>query len=153
MTSNRLPPIGEELYEFYPGMSAQTHEAAVKEYARAALSEASALLDAKDARIAELKIRLKEADAEACAGRVISGRQKTLMADAAKVLRDTTTRAEAAEARLSKALEVMKPFADLATQYDPPDGDDQDLPWGLYQGDITLGHLRAARAFIEEQGE
>ncbi len=34
----RLPPIGEELYEHYAGMSAQTHETAVKEYARRAIA-------------------------------------------------------------------------------------------------------------------
>ena len=35
----KLPPIGEELYEHYAMMSAQTHEAAVKEYARNAHQE------------------------------------------------------------------------------------------------------------------
>lgn len=34
----KLPPIGEELYEHYPGMSAQTHEDLVKEYALAAIA-------------------------------------------------------------------------------------------------------------------
>lgn len=33
----RLPDLSEELYEHYPAMSAQAHEAAVKEYARALL--------------------------------------------------------------------------------------------------------------------
>lgn len=36
----KLPPIGNELYEFYPSMSAQTHADAVKDYARAAVSAA-----------------------------------------------------------------------------------------------------------------
>lgn len=36
----RLPKLSEDLYEGYPAMSAQTHEAAVKEYAREAVSSA-----------------------------------------------------------------------------------------------------------------
>jgi len=34
----KLPPVGEELYEHYPSMSAQTHAEAVKNYARAAVA-------------------------------------------------------------------------------------------------------------------
>ncbi len=36
----RLPKLSDELYEFYPSMSAQTHEQAVKEYALSALAGA-----------------------------------------------------------------------------------------------------------------
>lgn len=36
----KLPPIENELYEFYPSMSAQTHADAIKEYARASVSAA-----------------------------------------------------------------------------------------------------------------
>lgn len=35
-----LPPIGIELYEHYPSMSAQTHEEDVKHYARVAIAAA-----------------------------------------------------------------------------------------------------------------
>lgn len=34
----RLPKLPKELAEFYPSMSAQSHEMAVKEYAKAAIS-------------------------------------------------------------------------------------------------------------------
>lgn len=36
----KLPPISSELYEHYPSMSAQTHAAAVKDYARVAVASA-----------------------------------------------------------------------------------------------------------------
>lgn len=38
----KLPPIGEELYEHYPSMSAQTHSDLVKDYAREAVRAALA---------------------------------------------------------------------------------------------------------------
>jgi predicted nucleic acid-binding protein len=34
LRKTHLPELPNELYEFYPSMSPQTHEAAVKEYAR-----------------------------------------------------------------------------------------------------------------------
>jgi len=34
----KLPPIGDELYNHYPLMSAQTHESLVKDYARKAVA-------------------------------------------------------------------------------------------------------------------
>lgn len=36
----RLPDLSEELYEFYPAMSAQSHKQEVKNYARAAIKSA-----------------------------------------------------------------------------------------------------------------
>jgi hypothetical protein len=42
--SRRMPPLGEELYEHYPAMSAQTHEAHVKEYAKSVVSALQAEL-------------------------------------------------------------------------------------------------------------
>lgn len=38
----KLPPIGEELYEHYPAMSAQTHADLVRDYAREAVRSALA---------------------------------------------------------------------------------------------------------------
>lgn len=40
LSALRLPKLSDELYEFYPSMSAQTHEEAVKAYALAALAGA-----------------------------------------------------------------------------------------------------------------
>jgi len=36
---DELPPLGEELYEHYPSMSAQEHERHVKQYARLAMAK------------------------------------------------------------------------------------------------------------------
>lgn len=36
----KLPPIGDELYEHYPAMSAQTHADLVRDYARTAVRAA-----------------------------------------------------------------------------------------------------------------
>ena len=65
-------------------------------------------------------------------------------------------RAEAAEAsiaelekRLADAERVIEPFAKLAGEYDPPEDDDNDLPFDLRHGDMTIGQLRAARAYME----
>ena len=68
----KLPKIGDELYEHYPSMSAQTHEAEVKRYAKSCLelmraeqaSVVTALqeeLAAAEARANAAEQRLKEA--------------------------------------------------------------------------------------------
>lgn len=53
--AKKLPAIGEELYEHYSVMSAQTHEALVKEYARKAIRSAlSSPVGGMEERCAEL---------------------------------------------------------------------------------------------------
>lgn len=53
------------------------------------------------------------------------------------------------EKRLADAERVVEPFARLAGEYDPPEDDDNDLPFDLCHGDMTIGQLRAARAYME----
>lgn len=99
----------------------------------------------------EARRRWKEEDREACALRVENGRFKTLMADAAKVLNDTTARAELAEAKLAEARKVIEPFAALE-----PSKHCHAFMQILVcpEGDTTPGdyspHIRAARRFLEE---
>jgi hypothetical protein len=38
----KLPPLPEELFEFYPSMSAQSHQHHIEQYARAAVKSAEA---------------------------------------------------------------------------------------------------------------
>jgi hypothetical protein len=53
-------------------------------------------------------------------------------------------RARSAEAERDQLREAMKPFADLAEAYDPPDGDDDHTLWDQTQMP-TVGMLRDAR--------
>lgn len=60
-------------------------------------------------------------------------------------------RAEASEASAAALRTALEPFAKMADSYDPPEGDD-DLPiWDTH--DLTIGHLRAARAALPAKGE
>lgn len=53
---------------------------------------------------------------------------------------------------LAEAVEVMRPFAREAANYDPDEGDGPETSWCRL--DMTIGHLRAARAFVQQhEGE
>lgn len=53
---------------------------------------------------------------------------------------------------LAEAVDVMRPFAREAANYDPDEGDGPETPWCRL--DMTIGHLRAARAFVQQhEGE
>lgn len=58
----------------------------------------------------------------------------------------------AAESELStlraRVREVVGPFAEQASKYDPDEGDSHEHAW--YRLDLTIGHLRAARQLMEE---
>lgn len=55
------------------------------------------------------------------------------------------------EARVKVLEEALRPFARLAAQYDPPEGDDS-LPLMRHDGDdLNIGHLRAARAALGDR--
>lgn len=151
----------------YWGVLTHAFDEDAVEYIRT--DEASALLAAKDARIAELEAFLfpyahnKEISGISWDGKYLIGDKASISAfhslknrgeqiDVYKQSYDQNlaaakTRAEAAEARLSKALEVMKPFADRCEEAVRVDDHDND---GLT---VRTLHLRAARAFIEERGE
>lgn len=61
----KLPKIGDELYEHYPSMSAQTHEAEVKRYAKSCLelmrAEQASVVTALQEEVSAAEQRLKEA--------------------------------------------------------------------------------------------
>jgi len=48
--------------------------------------------------------------------------------------------------RLEEAEAVIRPFAEAAASYDPPEGDDQHTAWAH---DFPIGSLRAARRWME----
>lgn len=58
----------------------------------------------------------------------------------------------AAESELStlraRVREVVGPFAEQASKYDPDEGDSHEHAWDRL--DLTIGHLRAARQLMEE---
>jgi hypothetical protein len=58
-------------------------------------------------------------------------------------------RATAAEARVRELESGLKPFAQLADKYDPPEGDDDHTTWDQ-TALATLGDLRRARALLED---
>lgn len=62
------------------------------------------------------------------------------------------SRATAAEARLEEALKVIEPFAKEAAAWEECFDDEGIVePFPQYQGEnIRVGHLRAARRFMEE---
>jgi hypothetical protein len=49
------------------------------------------------------------------------------------------------KARVAELEAALKPFAEEATAYDPPDGGDQDKAWSSY---IPIGWLRRARSVL-----
>lgn len=53
------------------------------------------------------------------------------------------------EATIKRMDDALKPFAELADRYDPPDGDDDDMAWEA-TACPTVGQLRAARAARKE---
>lgn len=53
---------------------------------------------------------------------------------------------ERLQADNARMREALKPFADEAIKYDPEEGDDDDLPFGI---NIVVGDLRRARAALE----
>ena len=65
---------------------------------------------------------------------------------------DYRARAEKAEAEAKKLRAALKPFADVAEAYDPPDGDDHDTAWD-HRHAPTIGMLRCARAALNQGGD
>jgi hypothetical protein len=61
---------------------------------------------------------------------------------------DLRAKLSAAEAALKEAVELLRPFADEAAGYDPPEGDDGHNCYAV-PSRLRIGHLRAARRFIE----
>ncbi len=53
------------------------------------------------------------------------------------------------DATIKRMDEALKPFAELADRYDPPEGDDDDMAWEA-TACPTVGQLRAARAARKE---
>lgn len=83
------------------------------------------------------------------------------LAESQRVLTDISegyrARAEAAEAEASrlrteneKLREALTPFAEMASDYDPEEGDDADLAWFEHP---KVGDLRRARAALESKDE
>jgi gamma-glutamyl:cysteine ligase YbdK (ATP-grasp superfamily) len=50
---------------------------------------------------------------------------------------------------IERLREALKPFADAADAYDPPEGDDRDIAWSH---DFQIGALRRARAALNKEG-
>ena len=72
--------------------------------------------------------------------------------ETARIEREQRTRANVAEARITelqaeveRLREALEPFAEAASFYDPPDGDDNQMAWSH---DFPLGSLRRARAAL-----
>jgi hypothetical protein len=55
--------------------------------------------------------------------------------------------------RIAELEGALKPFADLAEFYDPPEQDDDLAPWDFNSNELNLGHLRAARFALTNTGE
>lgn len=127
----RLPDIGEELFEHYPSMSAQTHEAAVKGYARKALSDA-------EARIKELEATIRGH---------MDNNDELATAWAAE-----RARAEATEALLKEAGKALEPFAAVGKEMPYSIKPDSHDAWGYNDATVTFGHFRAARAVHHKIG-
>lgn len=49
--------------------------------------------------------------------------------------------------RVEKLEAALRPFAEEAARYEPPEGDDEQLLWGEFK--LTIGSLRRARAAFE----
>lgn len=65
--------------------------------------------------------------------------------------RDALARqAEALQRENAELREGLKPFADAAQLYDPPEGDDGDVAWAH---DFTIGSLRRARTLLKGAGD
>lgn len=55
----------------------------------------------------------------------------------------------ALRSEVTRLREALEPFAKEAPKYDPPEGDDDHLPFGV---NITIGNLRRARTEINTEG-
>ena len=73
---------------------------------------------------------------------------KLAASEMAGVVRGWKERAESAEAEAERLREALKPFADIAEAYDPPEGDDDDTAWDR-RHTPTIGMLRRARVALE----
>ena len=56
----------------------------------------------------------------------------------------------AARRTIEEMTAALKPFAEMADDYDPPEGDDRELAWLEYN---EMGWLRRARAALSNSGE
>jgi len=104
----KLPKIGDELYEHYPSMSAQTHEAEVKRYAKSCLELMRAEQASVVTALQEEVVRLGQ-QCEGLAQAAANNAQDLILKDAK--LSVAEARANAAEQRLKDAVKVLEPFA------------------------------------------
>lgn len=63
---------------------------------------------------------------------------------------DALARADAASREVERLREALRPFAEVAASYDPPEGDDAHAAWAH---DFTIGSLRRARQALEAPDE
>jgi len=109
---------------------------------------------AKSVEIQNLKAYIDKMTAEV---QDAIGRERKRAEVAEKRALDNEARANAAEQRLKEAVKVLEPFASVIEDYDPwKEGDDTQgtlVIGSVTDYRLTLGHLRAARAFIKEAGE
>jgi uncharacterized protein with LGFP repeats len=104
-------------------------------------------------RISTLERELEEARAT---NEQLRGETYLASAEAAEFHRDNAVtmwdaeraRATAAEAKVARMGEALKPFADAADSYDPDEGDDRHAAWAH---DFTIGSLRRARSALQSE--
>ena len=162
----KLPKIGDELYERYPFMSAQTHEAEVKRYAKSCLelmrAEQASVVTALQEEVGRLRTAIGKVNAirnsiigcqkmnwsehiyplvAALNEAGIEGQDYPEAREYVGTMLERTlaaeARANAAEQRLTEAVRLIESLA-------PPE---QSKSW------LTLPQYAAARAFIKEAGE
>lgn len=50
---------------------------------------------------------------------------------------------------IARMKDVLKPFADRADRYDPPEHDDEDVDWDTSAPRLRVKHLRTAREVLK----
>lgn len=55
----------------------------------------------------------------------------------------------AKDAEIARMKDALKPFADRADRYDPPEHDDEDVDWDTSAPRLRVKHLRAAREVLK----
>ncbi len=161
----RLPTIGDELFEHYPSMSAQTHEAAVKDYARKALSDA-------EERIRELQRERYELAYAITGGEDAPGLLDSVPVEqlveiardnasshSADIDRATTAEAEAERLRalVEEAERVLEPFSIMAGELFARNFVDNEKVIVMQAADrshikVTFRDFRAARSLRDRLG-
>lgn len=55
----------------------------------------------------------------------------------------------AKDAEIARMKDALKPFADRADRYDPPEHDDEDVDWDTSTPRLRVKHLRSAREVLK----